>query len=1410
MSTDIKKQSSTSSEILSAIDVEKNNAISADLFREVAFANNLNSENCDLRKLYMTIKGIVTKETTKSGSTEHSIKKAVEKIDLNLYKLLSSQTNSDQSNNNKESEKKVTEKLQSNKINNNKDIQNAKIELPIDKFKEEIVEKVKNSQTVIISAETGAGKSTRVAQYLAEQGTSVIITETTKVSTESLTTRVAEEMQSFVGSKEIDYRHGEKKSDSNPKILFCTDGLQLVRELTSTKKAKVLIIDEVHEWNTNIETLIAWSKKRQQEEPDFKLILMSATIDYDNLSKYFNNCPVIKVPGRTYPVTRFEQFSRDAEDQKRLMQAKTLELSNLNKNILVFLPGKEEINEFVTKLKAEVEDRAVVLPLHGDINHENRKLCFQKYSKPKIVVATNIAQTSITIEDIDAVVDSGLEKRTEVVNNVEGLYLRNISLVDCEQRAGRAGRTKPGEYYLISRDSTSRLQYPVPEIQRKLLDQVVLRLATSGYDATQLEFFHTVAPEKINEANKSLKALGAMDEQGNVTEVGHLISKLPCSVAYARMIVEAYKYNFDVVDDVITIASILESGSIRDRKKDEYGQKTWPQHINEKESDLLAELEMWNLVKNSKDHYTSYGILRNNYVRARDFRKLLSQRFYEEINDPKNKKLFSKINKYQSNNHRESILKSCIAGMVDHLYQHYYENRYGDQIYKNGTDIERKIDENSVIKKSYDWIVGKPFDTTSRKTGKAINIINFASAVDPNWLAEVAPQLMTYQYDRYDWSDDQGCVTVRQTALFNSSAISKKDVAAKANLESAKILSWALSHSRRELNGIAREINKLNHETLKTCDTLWYKSGGKIARITGQDIEQKLLAFLSNFPITSIKELEELIQQNKIKFTDLYCPPDQFIDPAEQQRIMTENPDSIDINNKNYPIEYSKNYNDEFFAEINMDIDDLMLLTENIILPSGRLVRIIIKDPYYSGESIKDSNIDRLKQTLETKRLNRSWKDFERNNPDQKFTLSCHEALPTLPQPEVYDQKTNAKAYAGYYRYWSTSHYVKWFQTEQDAIDSSKEVCEQKESLEREERKRQEKEKLLAPAKTALKEVEEIFEPIKDDCHQYQINWNKKDEIQSKIWQIERLIEKGDLSEAITSAADVKNQLNNIILRKKMIDDSILLKQQTIEKYYSKCPLCNLPMEDKYCRNRHEHLKKISLYDEQINEYKSVILSEIKTDNGQLLARLWCSDRNRYFDCEEGDIYYDDNEYFDDQCWKQDKPFDSAEHYDYSDRYIAMTPEEIDKYLLESAMEEDLIIIPGVKYTPNDINNYAYTGRICADKKNDGKYYINFLLYKKCSKKYELKKLIGSWSHNLNRSYKNPAEIYNEFYKNKDIYYEYIDEDFKPSKYLPEYKEYYLNKTSKKKPQTETINKNADTDPVSLDVLSKLNQFWSK
>nr|HPH78650.1 DEAD/DEAH box helicase [bacterium] len=277
MSTDTQKYSNDSvNKLLVNLDEEKVKTTSKELLTEIAIQNKRSGNNyqLDLGQIYRKIRKIVEAEIKKPDSTDYSIKKAVDKIDLNLYKLSSSQTNSDQSNNNKESEKKVTEKLQSNKINNNKDIQNAKVELPIDKFKEEIVEKVKNNQTVIISAETGAGKSTRVAQYLAEQGTSVIITETTKVSTESLTTRVAEEMHSFVGSKEIDYRHGEKKSDSNPKILFCTDGLQLVRELTSTKKAKVLIIDEVHEWNTNIETLIAWSKKRQQEEPDFKLILM--------------------------------------------------------------------------------------------------------------------------------------------------------------------------------------------------------------------------------------------------------------------------------------------------------------------------------------------------------------------------------------------------------------------------------------------------------------------------------------------------------------------------------------------------------------------------------------------------------------------------------------------------------------------------------------------------------------------------------------------------------------------------------------------------------------------------------------------------------------------------------------------------------------------------------------------------------------------------------------------------------------------------------------------------------------------------------------------------------------------------------------------------------------------------------
>lgn len=277
----------------------------------------------------------------------------------------------------------------------------------------------------------------------------------------------------------------ERKDSKNTSILYCTDGLELVRSLTDTKnKPKVLVIDEVHEWNSNIETLVGWSKKKIQEGWCTKVVIMSATLEKESLSEYFGeDVYSFDVPGRLYPVS-FEQRSEES-----LIPAIT-EMASEGRNTLVFVPGKKEISEVIKKISSN-NVKAKVFPLHGELDSEEQKKCFYSYSIPKVIVATNVAQTSITIPDIDAVVDTGKERRLETYNGIQGLFLRDTSKADCMQRKGRAGRTKEGKYILCSNTYfEEREEFSVPEIQRCLLEQTVLRLATIGIDAVEFPFFH--------------------------------------------------------------------------------------------------------------------------------------------------------------------------------------------------------------------------------------------------------------------------------------------------------------------------------------------------------------------------------------------------------------------------------------------------------------------------------------------------------------------------------------------------------------------------------------------------------------------------------------------------------------------------------------------------------------------------------------------------------------------------------------------------------------------------------------------------------------------------------------------------------------------------------------------------------
>jgi hypothetical protein len=264
-------------------------------------------------------------------------------------------------------------------------------------------------------------------------------------------------------------------------------------------KHQVLVLDEVHEWNMNIETLVAWAKLVLSQGSDFKVVLMSATLEAEKLSMFFDGAPIISVPGRLFPVTEQKPTTtKTATEAIALLQQ--------GRNVLVFEAGKKEIGETIQLITSSGVS-AEVLPLHGELESSDQAKAFRRYPRAKCVVSTNVAQTSVTIDDIDAVVDGGMERRVEVVDGVEGLYLKPISLADSKQRKGRAGRTKPGIYVDMC-PAYDRPDFPVAEVLRSRLDQTVLRLAEAGFDMEKLDFFHQPKKSEIHEAKRALKALG--------------------------------------------------------------------------------------------------------------------------------------------------------------------------------------------------------------------------------------------------------------------------------------------------------------------------------------------------------------------------------------------------------------------------------------------------------------------------------------------------------------------------------------------------------------------------------------------------------------------------------------------------------------------------------------------------------------------------------------------------------------------------------------------------------------------------------------------------------------------------------------------------------------------------------------
>lgn len=824
-----------------------------------------------------------------------------------------------------------------------------KIILPIDSFKDKILETIANNPVSIIVAETGAGKSTRVPQFLLENTDyQIVVTQPRRVAAKAVAKRVAEEMNCQFGGL-VGFRTAVNRNDSlETRCLFATDGLQLVRELTSAKasmgKGICLIIDEVHEWNLNIETLVAWTKKHLLSGADIKVILMSATLDYEHLSEFFDDAPVVEVPGRCFPVVgspTHQNGIKEVDASEMLAEIKRLVVEGANS--LVFLPGKGEIKKVEHALR-QANVPAVILPLHGDVQPEEQELAFKSFAQPKVVLATNIAQTSLTIPDIDAVVDSGLERRLELVNGVETLLLGNISQADCRQRAGRAGRVKEGQYVLCNDTAyNSFSDYPVPEIQRSLLDQMVLRLASVGLDALELPFYHQPDEKVLLEAKSLLYAVEALDQKGNITKLGRNINRFPVNVVSARMMLEALERK--CLAPILSIVAVMGTrySSIRRKMRDNDPDNwtSWEDLLDPKkeyQSDLLVEYDLFKIARAMKDKkwLISHGIDPRRFEMAIEIREQVKRAIrnlgYHAQDHSKNK------------GNEEEILKCIASGMLVHLYKHYYDDEY-----KNGDT--RTLARESILKKlsNYpEWIVGEPMNINfinRRGRSQTIALVKTCTVVNPLWFREIAPHLVEEKIENLRFDFEVMGMVEDIVTVFNGNEITREKKLVPYSPEVLDKFSQALASLSFPSDSAWRKISDANMADLNMYEGLRIRSGGKIQQLD--------VSFLSN---KYKEEIQKAVEGKKIThlslfiieailggFSPLWLPLNTYLSSDEEARILRDNPDSIVIDGETFSINYGQpSYQpDNYYAKIKVSeefVEKTKLIQIN--LESGRELQL--------------------------------------------------------------------------------------------------------------------------------------------------------------------------------------------------------------------------------------------------------------------------------------------------------------------------------------------------------------------------------------------------------------------------------------------------------------------------------------
>jgi ATP-dependent helicase HrpA len=453
-------------------------------------------------------------------------------------------------------------------------------ELPITAQREAILKALEDRQVLIVAGDTGSGKSTQLPQYCLELGRGIpkliAHTQPRRLAARALAARVAEELGQPVGrSVGFRVRFADQVSDAT-RVVLMTDGL-LLAELASDpmlRRYDTVIVDEAHERTLNVDLLLGVLKRLLPRRPELKLIVTSATLDVERVSRFYDDAPIITVSGRSYPIeVRYRQSEEGDEDPDlplavlEAYQEIATEPGEIgNGDILVFLPGEREIRDVGELLERELRERVEVLSLYSRLPWEQQSKIFQRGARQRIVLSTNVAETSITVPGIRAVIDSGLARisRYSVRNRLQRLPIEAVSRASADQRKGRCGRLAAGLCMRLysEEDFEQRAAFTEPEVLRTNLAALLLRLAADGLGpAEDFPFIDAPDSRALNDGYRLLQELQALDDERRITRRGRAMARLPLDPRLSRALLESQRFHAE--SELLAIVSGLSVPDVR-------------------------------------------------------------------------------------------------------------------------------------------------------------------------------------------------------------------------------------------------------------------------------------------------------------------------------------------------------------------------------------------------------------------------------------------------------------------------------------------------------------------------------------------------------------------------------------------------------------------------------------------------------------------------------------------------------------------------------------------------------------------------------------------------------------------------------------------------------------------------------